>query len=50
VLQFEREEALEPGTPFLYDLKLTLVRGDQKIDELASYFGLRKVRSTAGES
>lgn len=29
--------------PFLYDLKLSLVRGEQVIDELSSYFGLRDV-------
>ncbi len=33
----------EPGAPFLYDLKLTITRKGAKVDELASYFGLRKV-------
>ena len=32
-----------PGKPFLYDLKFTLTRHGQKVDEVASYFGLRKV-------
>lgn len=29
--------------PFLYDLKLSLTRGDKLIDKVDSYFGLRKV-------
>lgn len=29
--------------PFLYDLKLTLRRGDEVVDTLDSYFGLRRV-------
>jgi hypothetical protein len=33
----------EPGSPFLYDLKFTLYSGQEKIDELKSYFGLRKI-------
>ncbi len=33
-----------PDTPHLYDLKLTLVYGDGKpVDEVTSYFGLRKI-------
>lgn len=29
--------------PFLYDLKVTLWHGSQKVDEITSYFGMRKV-------
>jgi beta-galactosidase/beta-glucuronidase len=29
--------------PFLYDLKVTLYHGSQKVDEVTSYFGMRKV-------
>ena len=29
--------------PFLYDLKLSLVRGGEVVDEVSSYFGLREV-------
>jgi len=29
--------------PFLYDLKLTLARGSEVVDEVQSYFGLREV-------
>lgn len=32
-----------PDDPFLYDLKLTVRRGDQVIDEVMSYAGMRKI-------
>ena len=31
-----------PESPFLYDLKVELVAGDEVIDEVKSYFGMRK--------
>ncbi len=43
VINLKDKRLWEPGSPFLYDLKLTLSSGGQKIDELKSYFGLRKV-------
>lgn len=43
VLDLSRNKLWEPGAPFLYDLKFTLTRHGEKIDEVASYFGLRKV-------
>jgi beta-galactosidase/beta-glucuronidase len=43
VLPLSTKKLWAPATPFLYDLKLTLYRGGEKIDELQSYFGLRKV-------
>ena len=43
VINLKHKKLWEPGTPFLYDLKLTLSSGGQKLDELKSYFGLRKV-------
>jgi hypothetical protein len=43
VLNLSEKKLWEPGSPFLYDLKLTLTRGDQTVDELRSYFGLRKI-------
>ena len=43
VIDLSQKKLWEPGSPFLYDLKLTLVRGSETIDELKSYFGLRKV-------
>jgi hypothetical protein len=43
VLNLKEKKLWEPGLPFLYDLKFTLYRGKEKIDELKSYFGLRKI-------
>ncbi len=31
-----------PDSPFLYDLKITLMDGDKAVDEIKSYFGMRK--------
>ena len=42
-LQLSQKRLWEPGAPFLYDLKFTLSIGRQPLDEVASYFGLRKV-------
>ena len=43
VVNLKTKKLWAPGTPFLYDLKLTLCSGKTKIDELSSYFGLRSV-------
>ncbi|HEY9173025.1 MAG TPA: sugar-binding domain-containing protein [Verrucomicrobiae bacterium] len=43
VIDLNTKKLWEPGKPFLYDLKFTLSRGGEKVDEVASYFGLRKV-------
>jgi hypothetical protein len=43
VLDLKKKTLWEPGKPFLYDLKLTLSSGMHKLDELTSYFGLRKL-------
>ena len=43
VLNLKEKKLWEPGSPFLYDLKLTLYSGKEKLDEVKSYFGLRKV-------
>ncbi len=32
-----------PDSPHLYDLKVTLFKGDNKLDEITSYFGMRKI-------
>jgi len=32
-----------PKTPFLYGLKVTLLSGGRKLDEVTSYFGMRKI-------
>jgi hypothetical protein len=43
VVNLSDKRLWEPGAPFLYDLNLTLRRGAEKVDEVASYFGLRTV-------
>jgi beta-galactosidase/beta-glucuronidase len=43
VLNLSRKRLWEPGAPFLYDLKFTLARGGETVDEMSSYFGLRTV-------
>jgi len=43
VLNLKEKKLWEPGSPFLYDLKFTLYSGKEKIDEMRSYFGLRKI-------
>lgn len=43
VINLKKKILWEPGAPFLYDLKLTLSSGGKVVDELSSYFGLRRV-------
>ena len=43
VLNLKEKKLWEPGAPFLYDLRLTLYSGKEKIDEMKSYFGLRNI-------
>lgn len=43
VLDLKEKHLWHPGTPFLYDLKLTLSSGGKTLDVMDSYFGLRKV-------
>jgi beta-galactosidase/beta-glucuronidase len=43
VVNLHEKHLWEPGSPFLYDLKFTLTQGNRPVDEVASYFGLRKI-------
>jgi beta-galactosidase/beta-glucuronidase len=43
VVPLAKKKLWGPGSPFLYDLKFTLTRQGRKVDEVAGYFGLRKV-------
>jgi hypothetical protein len=43
VLNLSQKHLWEPGSPFLYDLKFTVTRGAETVDEMSSYFGLRSV-------
>lgn len=38
-----------PETPFLYDVKFSLYKGDTLVDEVKSYFGMRKISIRNGK-
>ena len=42
-LDLSQTRLWSPDSPFLYDLKLTISRGGERVDQMASYFGLRTV-------
>jgi len=43
VIPLRQKHLWQPGAPFLYDLKFTLKQKDKTLDEVKSYFGLRKI-------
>ncbi len=43
VLQVDNPKLWSPDSPFLYDLKLSLIRKGKVIDEVKSYFAMRKI-------
>jgi len=43
LLDIEEPRAWSPADPFLYDLRLELLEGDEVVDSVESYAGLRKV-------
>ena len=43
ILSIPDPEAWSPSHPFLYDLKLTVTRNGKVIDEVKSYFAMRKI-------
>lgn len=43
LLSIPQPRLWSPEEPFLYHLKIQLMRGSEKVDELGSYFGMRKV-------
>jgi beta-galactosidase/beta-glucuronidase len=43
VLNLSQKKLWGPGAPALYDLKFTLKRGNETVDTVTGYFGLRKV-------
>lgn len=43
ILSIPNAEKWSPRHPFLYDLKVTLARKNKPIDEVSSYFGMRKI-------
>jgi len=42
-LRISEPKLWSPASPFLYDLTVTLLRDGKPVDEVASYFGMRKV-------
>lgn len=42
-LDIENPKLWSPDNPFLYDLKVTLTYGGKNLDEVDSYFGMRKI-------
>jgi beta-galactosidase/beta-glucuronidase len=43
VVKLSRKHLWQPSAPFLYDLKFTLKQKDKIVDQMQSYFGLRKI-------
>ena len=43
-------KAWSPDTPHLYDLEMTLTDGDQVLDRVKSYFGMRKIEVKHNEA
>jgi len=43
VLTIDNAKLWSPDEPFLYDLRIAIVRGGKVIDEVKSYFGMRKI-------
>jgi beta-galactosidase/beta-glucuronidase len=43
VLDIPDQKLWSPDSPFLYDLKVQIKKGDTVIDEVGSYFGMRKI-------
>ena len=39
----ERIKLWSPDEPFLYDLRITLQAGEQSVDQVTGYFGMRKI-------
>ncbi len=42
-LKISNAKLWSPDSPFLYDLKVRLLLGDKVVDEVGSYFGMRKI-------
>jgi beta-galactosidase/beta-glucuronidase len=43
VLELKNEKLWSPSSPFLYDLKITLLRKSKPVDQVNSYFAMRKI-------
>jgi hypothetical protein len=49
-LKIKNAKPWSPDSPFLYDLKLTLVKDGNKLDEVTSYFGMRNISMARDQS
>jgi hypothetical protein len=49
-IQIKNPKLWSPDSPFLYDLKVSLLQGDSKVDEVESYFGMRKISLARDEN
>lgn len=43
VLKIENQKLWSPDSPFLYDLQISVIRNNRSLDEVKSYFGMRKI-------
>ncbi|TWV99935.1 glycoside hydrolase family 2 protein [Chitinophaga pinensis] len=43
VITMSNEKLWSPSNPYLYDLKVTLLRNNKPVDEIRSYFAMRKI-------
>ncbi len=43
VLKLTNEKLWSPSNPFLYDLRISLIRNNKTIDQVMSYFAMRKI-------
>ncbi len=49
-LKINNPKLWSPDSPFLYDLKVSLFHGGTKVDEVESYFGMRKISMARDQS
>jgi len=49
-LEIADQKLWSPDSPFLYDLKVVLLEGGSAVDEVESYFGMRKISIGQDES
>ena len=44
IMNLKKQRLWSPSEPYLYDLKLTLYEKDRVLDQVTSYFGIRKLK------
>lgn len=49
-IPIENQKLWSPETPFLYDMKVELLKGGKVIDSVDSYFGMRKISTGKDEN